>query len=44
MTVIVTFGGRIVMVPETDGLGAAVAVAVMVTPPFPPLGTVPGAV
>ena len=43
-TVIITLGGRIVTVPETEGFGAAVAVAVIVTPPFPPAGTVVGAV
>jgi hypothetical protein len=39
-----TLGGRIVTVPDTEGLGTAVAVAVIVTPPFPPVGTVLGAV
>jgi hypothetical protein len=43
-TVSITLGGRIVTVPETEGLGRAVAVAVMVTPPFAPLGTLVGAV
>lgn len=44
VTMIATFGGRMVTVPDTVGFGEAVAVAVIVTPPFPPLGTVVGAV